>query len=650
MNTSDSNSSVPSVCSLIKEKTELSQIINSMVNHDAKRFVQTRIDQIDQILAKMGQYSNLLTFLFENPKIQKIEKTETTIYDPKIALVYAPPQVGKTAAMIQIITDCIARGVSVVVSSDNKKDQMAQMFNRLVRAVETSNKDVFENTFITTVDNKNFDSVVEKMSSSFTSFVICCLDNKTQIGKVYEKINSVYENGKLTSLCLIHDEADTVTKARNISEVSEGQPESHKKWIELTTKVCGKGIQLKRIFVTATPENVVYLHKPQFVWTLDIPETYVPAESIQFSELSNFDNESVIRVLTREAKLRREEGGIILYCVERNKENCDSSVEYEDASQSQVFYNVKKCIKKTSLDVVSIYNSNGIRITFRSQRLATQFINNLEDQGIRYTMNEMESNDVDDILIKKNELSISRFYGMVQSIGAKVILTIGRDLLSRGISFVSDAATSPLAATTMIYKPGNQLSQVAIAQAIGRLNGTAQPKLTRRLYTTDDVYTNYTTFNRNQKEIIAAIKENDLAVDSELIANIALWKASRTVDRKALKLERDMTFWEDPASDDDGYASDEGCIDGVKLSNLQKWINGDTLVGKMINFLYTCETPITVEDFKDGLEYTNSYKELASNIRSGSSLNAKYGKLWCHTTTNNTIILNSNIRTYIDNL
>jgi hypothetical protein len=625
-----------SVFSLIKEKNELTQFFGNLQDGDAKRFIQSRLDQIDQILYKLGEYSNLLTFLFQNPKIQKISKT--TIYDPKIALVYAPPQVGKTASMIQIITDCVARGVSVVVSSDNKKDQMAQMFSRLVRAVQSNT--IFDSTFITTVDNKNFDSVVEKMSN-FNSFVICCLDNKTQINKVYEKVSSIHENGKLSSLCLIHDEADTVTKARNISEVVTGQPESHKKWIELTQKICGKGIDMKRVFVTATPENVVYLHKPQFVWVLDIPQTYVSANDVQFSELTTFDNESVLRILTREAKLRREEGGIILYCVERNKETLE-----EEISQSQVFSNIVKMIKKTGLDVISIYNSDGIRVTFRLNKLLTQFTNKLEDLCVRYEENE------NDLLIKKNELSISRFYGLIQEVGAKVVLTIGRDLIARGISFVSDATENPLTATTMIYKPGTQLSQVAIAQAIGRLNGMAQPNLIRRLYTTDDVYTNYTIFNRNQKEIIAAIEENGLKVDTELIENIALWKASRTVDRKALKLEQDMIFWEDPASEneDEGYISDEGCIDGVKLSNLQKWINGDTLVGKMINFLYTCETPITVEDLKDGLEYTNSYKELASNIRSGSSLNAKYGKLWCHTTTNNTIILNSTIRTYIDNL
>ncbi|MEY3422658.1 MAG: hypothetical protein RIR48_2983 [Bacteroidota bacterium] len=628
---------------LMQEKKELTQVISHLSNGDAKNFIQNRLNEIEQLLSKMTHYSNLLNFLFENPIIDKIQKNELTLYTPKIALTYAPPQVGKTAAMIQMMKDCVARNISVVLSSDNKKDQMNQLFSRLVRAVETNYENVFKNCFITTIDNKNFDSIVDQMNSGqFTSFIICCLDNKTQIQKVYEKIISIHENNKMSSLCLIHDEADTVTKARNIVEIVSGQPESHKKWIELTNKVYQKGIDLKRIFVTATPENVVYLHKPQFVWELPIPENYVSSEQLSFSEISEFDNASITRILTREVKARQQECGIILYCVERNKEESEDD---DGSNQIHVFRNVFSSIKKTGLDSVSIYNSNGFRVAFRLQKHQTLFINKMEELSIKYT--EMEDYS---FLIRKNDLSISQFYGILQTIGCRVVLTIGKDLISRGISFVSDHKDNPLTATTMIYKPGSQLSQVALTQAIGRLNGTAQPALIRRLYTTDDVYTNYCVFNKNQREIISAIRDNNYKVDDDLISNIALWKASRMIDRKALKLEKDISFWEDTMSEDDeGYTSEDE-IDGVNLKKLNKWIHGDTLVGRMINYLYTCEEPISVEEFKDGIEYANSYTELASNIRSGSSLNAKYGKLWCHTVTNNTIILNKNIRSYIDKI
>jgi hypothetical protein len=635
-------SQLTEIKNLTQEKTDLTQVLESMPVGNARVFIESRLNEIGELLLKIKKnttdYVNLMNFLFNN-EISEIKTSCLTLYKPKIALTYAPPQVGKTNAIIEIVKDCIVNNVSIVISSDNKKDQMSQLFKRLIKAVEMHYESIFENCFITTVDNKNFDSIVEEMKSK-KSFIICCLDNKSQIQKVYEKINAVQT---LTNLCLIHDEADVITKARNINEVMANQPESHKKWIEFTTNLHNKGVDLKRVFVTATPENVVYLYKPGFVWELSIPENYVSASSIDFNDLDNFDTASITRILTREVKMRKDEGGIILYCVERNKD--ESGDEDTVSNQSQVFSDILKNIKKTGLDVVSSYNSNGFKLAFRLQKHKTLFMNKMEEKSIQY----MLCQDEKAFTIKKNELSISEFYGYLQLCGCKVVLTIGKDLIARGISFVSNQTENPLTATTMIYKPGNQLSQVALTQAIGRLNGTAQPNLKRRLYTTDDVYTNYTTFVKNQKEIINSIRLNDNKVDDDLISDIALWKASRPVDRKALKLEQDMSFWED-TEEDSGYTSDDEQIDGVNLAKLRKWINSDTLVGKMINFLYSCEESIAFNEFKNGIEYVNSIKEFASNIRSGSSLNSRYGRLWEYNSSKDIIVLNSNIRKYMDSI
>lgn len=579
-----------------------------------------------------------MNFLLTN-EVSEIKTSVLTLYKPKIALTYAPPQVGKTNAIIEIVKDCILKNISVVISSDNKKDQMMQLFSRLVNAVNLHYETIFENCSIVTVDNKNFDSIVDVMKSgSSKSFVICCLDNKSQIQKVYEKINSIHEDNSLSNLCLIHDEADVITKARNITEVIASQPESHKRWIELTNNLYYKGISMKRIFVTATPENVVYLHKPGFVWELPVPENYVSYKDLHFRELNTFDNHTINRHLTREVKDRKDKGGIILYCVERNKE--ESNEDDDRSNQNQVFTSCLNSIKKTGLDAVSIYNSNGFRLAFRLKNHKTFFVNLMEEKEMQYTI-------FDDGSFNIKKIPICDFYGYLQSCGCKVVLTIGKDLISRGISFVSNHKENPLTATTMIYKPGNQLSQVALTQAIGRLNGTAQPGLMRRLYTTDDVYSNYQTFMDNQKEIMKAIRENGYKVDHELISEIALWKASRSVDRKALKLEQDMTFWEDTqgSDEDDGYLSNEDEIDGVKLNNLNKWIHSDTLVGRMINYLFTCENPVSVEEFKDEIEYAGSLTEFLSNIKSGHSYKSQYGKLWNHK--NNTVVLNPNIKNYI---
>jgi len=189
-----------------------------------------------------------------------------------------------------------------------------------------------------------------------------------------------------------------------------------------------------------------------------------------------------------------------------------------------------------------------------------------------------------------------------------------------------------------------------LCQAIGRLTGTAQSKLLRRLYTTDDVYNNYMIFIENQKEIIKAIKENGNKVDDSLISDIALWKMSRPVDRKTLKLEKDMVFWEDTEDmeSDSGYTTDENEIDGVKLVSLHKWINGDTLVGKMIRYLYDNEETISFKDFKDEIGYKDCSKKFISNIENGCGKRARYGKLWDYK--NDKIKLNNNIREYIDEM
>lgn len=604
-----------------------------------KKMIETRIYEIDQWLQEFeklnSNYSQFMDYLLTDD-IKETRVTETKIYNERKVLTYAPTQVGKTNAIINIVKDCVTRGISIVISSDNKKDQMIQLFNRLVKTVE-EDYDTFKNCFITTVDNKNFDSIVENMEE-YNTFVICLLDNKTQIQKTYEKIISIHEQKQIGSVCIINDEGDVVTKARNITDVAN-QPESHKKWIEFTQKTSDRGISVKRVFVSATPENVVYIHKPGYLWDLPIPDNYVGHDKINFNELNDFSSQQITRILAREVRLRKQEGGIILYCVERNKDSDEN-----DNNQMKVFNDIISNLKQTGLDAVTMYNSDGIKVVFRLKKQKTMFINKIETLDLKYTMD----NNV--INVNKRDIVISKFYGYLQSCDCKVVLTIGKDLISRGISFVSDHKDNPLTATTMIYKPGHQLHCVALCQAIGRLTGTAQSKLLRRLYTTDDVYNNYMTFIENQKEIIKAIKENGNKVDDSLISDIALWKMSRPVDRKTLKLEKDMVFWEDTEDmeSDSGYTTDENEIDGVKLVSLHKWINGDTLVGKMVRYLYDNEETISFKEFKNGISYEKSDNEFRNNIDGGCGFKTQYGKLWIYK--NSTIKLNKNIRKYIENM
>ncbi len=148
------------------------------------------------------------------------------------------------------------------------------------------------------------------------------------------------------------------------------------------------------------------------------------------------------------------------------------------------------------------------------------------------------------------------------------------------------------------------------------------------------------------------IQENGNRIDESVISDVVLNKMSRPVDRKTLKLEKDMVFWEDAEStesEESGYGSEvENEIDGVKLANLKKWLNSDTLVGKMIRYLYDNEETVSFRELKEGINYEKSDDEFLSNIKSGHSLKSQYGKLWNYK--NDKIKLNNNIREYIDKI
>jgi hypothetical protein len=92
-------------------------------------------------------------------------------------------------------------------------------------------------------------------------------------------------------------------------------------------------------------------------------------------------------------------------------------------------------------------------------------------------------------------------------------------------------------------------------------------------------------------------------------------------------------------------------IDGVVLSKLRKWFADDkSWVGKMINFLYTQENPITFQEFRDGVGYDGSDQKFTNNIDTYRSIKAHNGMLWIAKNRNNSITINPNIKKYLDNL
>ena len=185
---------------------------------------------------------------------------------------------------------------------------------------------------------------------------------------------------------------------------------------------------------------------------------------------------------------------------------------------------------------------------------------------------------------------------------------------------------------------------VGLCQTIGRITGTARPDLQRRLYASKSVIENYVKYNENQKQYLKEIVKNNNVVSNEIMKTIELnKKLTRPMDRKKLGL---MPIYKSEESEEET----ENQIDGVDLKKLNKWLNGNLLVGKMVKYLYDQETSISLEEFKNGIEYKKSDEEFIHNIDTGRGASCVRGKLWNASNNNTTIKLNEKIRNYIKTL
>ena len=440
---------------------------------------------------------------------------------------------------------------------------------------------------------------------------------------------------EIKRLAIIHDEADTVAKDKNTEILDDNQAESHKKWLELKNlinKNMGE-IDLKRIFVTATPENCVMLYKIECpdVMRLEIPSFYTGYKEIKHEALE--DDLKIKKLLKREVERinEMETYEAILYCIDRK------IVDGHDRVLKSLATDLK-CI-------VNTYNGNGISTYIRTIALGKKFEHELNEHEISFTSK--------DKYYQIKNISIRKFYTIVKKIGERCVITIGKDLICRGISYVGENQTEPITATTMFYKPGSSMHAVGICQTIGRITGCAMSDLPRKLYAPQDVYDTYINYNKNQELFITKIqKAEELIITKDIIEELVFNKYNRNIDRMKLNLRMNMkspTPSESETSSteesDSENVSEE--IDGVNLVKLNKWLNDDTLVGRMVNCLYEYES-ITFEEFKEAVKYEGSEKSLKDNIDSGRSLKARYGKLWIFR--NNKIKLNENIKEYIDNL
>ena len=564
------------------------------------------------------------TIRFSEQIIHKENKT--TIFNNFVSstslngLIYAPTQVGKSDATIEFINTCFYNKIPVIVSTDNKLDQQEQLFNRI------NTKLLINEKVLLKTGDPQFVKILEKcIKEKCNNFIIFCLDNAAQINKIIKELSTLYleyDNlDHIKKIAIIHDEADIITKDKNIDNIKREQSLSHQQWIKLHNLINNKmpNITLKRVFVTATPENCVMLYNIDCpdVMRLEITNDYTGYDKIH--HISIDDNENLIELVGNEVQRIKNENTFeaILYCIERN------IVSGQNVLLKDISINYD-CI-------VNTYNGNGISTYMHNPEQMHAFEKALKRYKIKY--------EKDDELFQIKTLSIRKFYSIIKSIGENCIITIGKDLICRGISYVGEDDHEPITATTLFYKPGSTMHNVGICQTIGRITGNAMPNLKRRLYTTTDVYTNYVNYNKNQEIYMKNINSSSDNIVTKEIMNTTLFKKiTRPLDRPKLNLKIKCESKEE--NDSEEY------IDGVKVSKLKEWISSDLVVGKILKYLYDNNKKMSIKELHNIICPDKSSVDFDSNLHNGRSYKCQYGKLW---NVNKDIIhLNENIRKYID--
>lgn len=588
--------------------------------------------------------TNNLTEIILNKQNEKLKKYKKFIDSTSIyGIICGPTQLGKTDAVREMIELCLYNNTPVIISSDNKTDQQNQLFHRIKNDLTG-----IDDTLIQ-VSDKNFEKCITKNIKNNKPFVIFCLDNSSQIEKIISVLASVNTRFnqallKFKKFMIIHDEADVIQKDHDITTPNDNQAKSHQKWIELSNlfnHIIG-AIDLKRVFVSATPENCCALYgvDTAHVIILEIPGSYIGYKNIEYNI---FENDLEIKHIL-ENQINRihndntnKTGEIILYCVERNTDKGDHN-------QNDVLLTLSKTFTRITIHT---YNSNGIIVYTTNQKLK-ELLNNISINTVTKTgklkLKKYKSIILENEFIKINkEIQIRHFYTLCKKAKERIVITVGKDLINRGISYVSEDNLDPLCATTMIYRPGASMHAVGDNQTIGRITGLARPDLKRRLFTSSKIINTYKSYNKNQKDFLKEIIKNESKLTNEIFSTFEFkHKLKKNLDRPILAINKLNYITENVI----------GKIDGVKINSLKKWLEKEPtlLVSKMITVLYNIQIEINILDFKNKVEYTGSQFEFQHNIDNGLGISCTYGKLWIAKDNYNKIIMNPKIREFINNM
>lgn len=558
-------------------------LLNSQSNPDIRQltYLQNQLHNINvQRRNQLRMIQTTNSILSFNPTT---ERMQTFLESQKQhCLIFAPTQVGKTEAVINMIKKCIDhKRVAVIVSSDNKTDQQEQIYSRISRGLMGADASLIK----CSNNNNNKKAIMSTLNQKLTP-VVFCLDNFSQIEKTADSFQLVlgkrkYKN-KIDQVVIIHDEGDVVTKSSSTYEENTEAARSHEEWVDMIDTL-SQNYHIKRIFVTATPENCVikYQIKNKFIIDLEIPENYSSYKDIQHKNLPETidDMQSTLQKHIDD-NTAREDFGAILYITDRKIIKHDQYLQqFQDLNGNFVIHT---------------YNSNGIVTTVPTPLFARK-IGKLLKKRVQVGS-----------IVNINNLPIRDFYQIVKDSKINTCITIGMDMIARGISYCSTEKTpDAMTATVMIYKPSNKLHNVALTQTIGRLTGMARPDLIRTLYSPLDVYNNYKNYNLNQETYIKKLKEHPETYSSDQMVTMRFVnRLTRDIDRKKLQL---AIQYEDEREEGESYHHDY-------KNQIDRWLVSNSIIAKIFRF---------VKDNPHGVSKTE-LEEFIRNNTTSENINKYY--------------------------
>lgn len=566
-------------------------------------------------IAKRNQHYNI-TFSEDIINSRNERRIRFETWMESISLYYAifgPPQLGKTEAIFDCIFTALNKNVCTILTSDNSRIQLSQMYKRLCERIEKE-KEKDDNFVAPTIINMSelsmheFNKQVKNLfERGDRRFVIMFLNNYSSISKLnalFTELCDMKEFKKYKQILKIHDEGDTTVKNDNVNECIEGNAKSHDEWIKIS-KLLSKHTNLKNVYVSATLDCIFrkYDIKCKDLRCLEANSNYVGYKTVDYKEISENSTEDELLDIVKtenDRVINAKSCEVIIYGVESTTIKQENVVE----KISNVIGNDKT--------ITHSYNSDKIIIKINNFEIFENFYNILfegvpaELWDTEYSTVETKSgnfrryrerNENRFTLPYESKYTLLRdLYDMFKKSGAYCVIAVGKLMFNRGVSVVGGdrSIRDPFTATTLITNPKDQMYMVAKAQFKGRVFGTARSELKRTIYATKKSKESFIKYNENQELDIISFKnpENSEKFIRDIIDQTVYQEGtSSNIERKKLNLPK-LNIMEV-----------EDRFNGSELSSILN--DNRDIKGKIIRYLFD-KNEITYEQLLVGIEYQNS--------------------------------------------